>query len=246
MPNDYYNYSNDFIPGAKVRSQTHDQQFTALEAAFDLLSDPTKVGNGASVGGTDTGTADNYVVDNGATGVLVDLQMQTYTPAYTNTGASVVAVNGGANKTIVRNDGSAVQAGDLIAGVPVMMIWDSANDRWTLVGATATQVASQLRPTVTTQTGTAYTLALGDENSIILFTNGSAVTVTVPNDTTNPEIPAGYIAHLNQNGAGALSAAAAAGVTIRYAYALAARTQYASISLMKTAANTWVLIGDVG
>ena len=246
MPNDYYNYSNDFVPGAKIRSQTHDQQFAAIEAAFDLLSDPTKVGNGASVGGIDTGTADNYVVNNGATATLVDLQLSSFIPTNVNTGAAVLSLNGGANKSIVRNDGTALQAGDLALNLPVLVIYDENNDRWQVVGATGNQVATVNRTSVTTQSGTAYTLTLGDENSMILFTNAAAVTCTVPNDTTAGDIPAGYIVHLNQSGAGALTVAAGAGVTLQYAYTLTARAQYSSLSAMKTAANTWLIVGDVG
>ncbi|MCB1116786.1 MAG: hypothetical protein KDK71_09985, partial [Chlamydiia bacterium] len=65
MANDYYNYSNDFVPGQKVQSLNLDQEFAAIAAAFDKLGDPTTILNGAGVGGTESGTADNYVVDNG-------------------------------------------------------------------------------------------------------------------------------------------------------------------------------------
>lgn len=245
MANDYYNYSNDFVPGQKVQSLNLDQEFAAIAAAFDKLGDPTTILNGAGVGGTESGTADNYVVDNGGGSTLADLQMMTYIPTNTNTGAAVVALNGGSNKAIKRNDGSALQAGDLLAGIPVLLLWDASGDRWVLSGATAAQASSTNRSGVSTQSGTSYTLTASDENDLVQFTNGSAVTITLPSDSTE-DLAIGFMAHLHQAGAGQLTIVGGSGVTVRYAYTLSSRSQYSAMSVMKVAANTWAVIGDVG
>jgi hypothetical protein len=95
------------------------------------------------------------------------------------------------------------------------------------------------------QVGTTYTLALTDAGDVITLTNGSAITVTVP---TNASVafPIGTQVTLAQMGAGQVTVAGAAGVTVYSADSfLKLRTQYSSGTLIKTATNTWLLIGDI-
>lgn len=96
-----------------------------------------------------------------------------------------------------------------------------------------------------TQAGTSYTLALGDAGTAIEFTSASAITVTIPPNST-VAFSVGTVIELLQYGSGALAVAAGAGVTIRSANnLLSARTQYSSLSLRKRATNEWVLAGDL-
>jgi len=243
MANEYYNYSNDFTPGSPVRSEEVDTEFTAIAAAFDKLNDPADINTGAGLGGTDTGTADNYVVNNGGSSTLTDLIIVTYVPDNTNTGPSVLSLNGGANVAIVRNDGTALQAGDLLAGVPVMLIYDATGTRWVIIGATGQQVSEQFRTGINTQTGTSYTLLATDENKLVLCSNASAISVTVPSDSS-ATIPIGYITHVHQEGAGQVTLVPDTGVTLLYATSLKTRTRYSSLSVMKTASNTFQVVGD--
>lgn len=245
MTNPYYVRQTNFIPDTVVRSGDVDAELDAIEDGFDLLGDPASIGNGGLMWGEDTGTADNYVYDNGDDPApLIPGQLITFSPITTNTGASVVAVNGGSNVAINRNNGEATQGGDLIAGVPVMMLYDDANTRWVLIGSTNAQVLQSFRPAVNEQTTTAYQLAAGDENSITNHNNASAITVTAPSTSTE-DLPIGYISHHNQTGVGVLSISPDAGVTLRYSYGLTARTQYSSLSIMKVATNTYLIIGDM-
>jgi hypothetical protein len=95
------------------------------------------------------------------------------------------------------------------------------------------------------QVGTTYTLALTDAGDVITLTNGSAITVTIP---TNASVafPVGTQITLAQMGAGQVTISPAATVTL---YASDSntklRTQYSSGTLIKTATNTWLLIGDI-
>jgi hypothetical protein len=95
------------------------------------------------------------------------------------------------------------------------------------------------------QTGTTYTLVATDAGDVVTLTNGSAITVTVP---TNASVafPIGTQITLAQMGAGKVTVAGAAGVTVYSADSyLSLRTQYSSGTLIKTATNTWLLIGDL-
>jgi hypothetical protein len=107
------------------------------------------------------------------------------------------------------------------------------------------QIASMPLLIATTKTGTAYTLALADANTVIETTNASAVTVTIPPNSA-VAFAIGTTIELMQYGAGALTVAAGIGVTIRSTDGLlSARTQYSSLSLRKRGTNEWVLAGDL-
>lgn len=90
-------------------------------------------------------------------------------------------------------------------------------------------------------TGTAYTLAPGI--SYVCCKSGSATTVTVPDD--NSPFAIGEIVTIEQDGAGAVAIAAAAGVTVNV---ISGRTaaiagRYGIVQLIKKAANRWTLFG---
>lgn len=243
MSNEYYNYNSDLTPGSKVRSEEIDAQFTAIAAAFDKLSAPDQLSAGAQIGADDTGSADAYVVDNGGSSTLVDYQLVVFKPSANNTGPATLALNGATNHPIVRNNGDALEADDLVAGVPYLAVYDLDNTRFVLVGATYQQTQAALRPSVITDATTARTLSATDEGAIIRFTSASAVTVTIPANA-DAALPVGFIAHLHQIGGGQVTASAASGVTLTKAISASTRTQYSSISVIKTDTNVWQLIGD--
>lgn len=99
--------------------------------------------------------------------------------------------------------------------------------------------------TATTQAGTTYTLVLADAGTAVEFTSASAVTLTVP-PNSSVAFPVGTVIELLQYGTGELTVAPGGGVTIRSADGLlSARTQYSTLSLRKRATNEWVLAGDL-
>lgn len=94
------------------------------------------------------------------------------------------------------------------------------------------------------RSGATYTLAVADLGALLELNHTSAITATVPNDST-VFFPVGTQIDLLQTGAGQVTLAAASGVTINSAIGLKLRTQWSSATLIKRAANTWVLIGDL-
>ena len=77
---------------------------------------------------TDTGLADNYAITiTGQTTTYAAGLAFQFKAANTNTGASTLNVNGQGTKSIVRNDGSALAAGDIIAGGIATVIYDGTN-----------------------------------------------------------------------------------------------------------------------
>lgn len=95
-----------------------------------------------------------------------------------------------------------------------------------------------------TQTGTSYTLAIGDAGQLVTLANASPITVTVP---TNAVVPfaIGTQITLTQAGAGKVTLVGDVGVTVNSADSyLGLRTQWSAVTVIKTNTNSWILIGD--
>jgi hypothetical protein len=90
-----------------------------------------------------------------------------------------------------------------------------------------------------------YTLsALTERDSLIEVNSASAVIVTIPANST-VAYPIGTSIDILQTGAGQISVAGAAGVTVNATPGLKLRTQWSGATLFKRATNTWVLYGDL-
>jgi len=142
-----------------------------------------------------------------------------------------------------------------IAGTTTLTL-PAATD--TLVGKATTDTLTNktlTSPTITTptqrltlnaQTGTTYTLVAADASyKLVTCSNAAAITLTVP-----PSIfTAGDVINLQQIGAGQVTFAAGAGVTITSTGATSAapklRAQFSAATVVCTAANTFTVIGDL-
>jgi len=95
------------------------------------------------------------------------------------------------------------------------------------------------------ESGTSKTLALSDNGGYIVTSNGSAVTITVP-PNSSVAFPTGAEIVVFQSGAGQVTFAAGAGVTIRSKDSnLKISAQYAAATLKKVATDEWHLLGDL-
>lgn len=96
------------------------------------------------------------------------------------------------------------------------------------------------------QTGTTYTLALTDRGKTVTLSNASAITVTVP-PQSSVTWPAGARIDLVQLGAGQVTVFPGSGVTISsYLSKTKLVGQYAGGTLIRTGSDTWILIGALG
>lgn len=96
------------------------------------------------------------------------------------------------------------------------------------------------------QTGTSYTFVLSDAGKYCRFTNGGAVTVTVP-PNSSVAFEAGTQIDVIQGGAGKVTFAQGSGVTINsYTSYKALAGQYAGGTLIQTdTIDTWDLVGNL-
>lgn len=95
------------------------------------------------------------------------------------------------------------------------------------------------------QTGTTYTLVIGDLGKLVTTSNASPVTVTIP-----PSVfAAGNQINVQSIGVGLTSFAAGAGVTITSTGASAAapilRARYSACTIICTASNVFTVVGDL-
>ena len=95
----------------------------------------------------------------------------------------------------------------------------------------------------TTKTSS-YTLVLADAGTLVETNSASATTITVP-PNSSVAFPIDTVIAFSQYGSGQLTIAQGAGVTIRTASSLTARTQYSEISIRKRATDEWIISGDM-
>ena len=95
------------------------------------------------------------------------------------------------------------------------------------------------------QTGTSYTAVLADDGKLVTLDNGSAITFTIP---PNSSVAFGIGTQINimQLGAGVATITAGAGVTLRSAGTkVKTNGQYSVATCVKIATDTWVLVGNL-
>jgi hypothetical protein len=98
---------------------------------------------------------------------------------------------------------------------------------------------------INAQTGTTYTLALTDVAKVVTLSNASAITLTVPPESS-VSWPAGTTIVLVALGAGTVTVTAGAGVTINSAdSAVDIGAQYGAVTLVKYGTDTWLLFGNL-
>jgi len=143
-----------------------------------------------------------------------------------------------------------------IAGTNTLTLPATTSD--TLVGKATTDTLTNktlTSPTITTptqrltlnaQTGTTYSLVIGDATyKLVTCSNAAAITVTVP-----PSLFAiGDTINVQQIGAGQVTFAQGAGVTITSTGATSAapnlRAQFSAATVVCTASNTFTIVGDL-
>ena len=89
-----------------------------------------------------------------------------------------------------------------------------------------------------------YTLLIGDDGIIVEANSTSPITITVALDSTT-NFPIGTKITLIRTNTGDVTIAGAAGVTVNATPGLKLRAQWSVATLLKRAANTWLLMGDL-
>lgn len=165
---------------------------------------------------------------------VADGKTATISNTLTFTGTDSSSVAFGAGGTVLYPASAAVTSAVAITG--------GAIDGVT-IGATTPVVAQVQRP-VNTQTGTSYTLLIGDQDKMITLNNASAVTLTIPANAS-VAFPVGTEIDLLQLGAGQVNVVITTDTLQSYTAKTHLAGQYAGGTLKKIGTTTWVLIGNL-
>ena len=112
-------------------------------------------------------------------------------------------------------------------------------------GVTSGTAVLRLKLEFDAETGTTYTLVAGNLNQLVTLDNASPITLTVPPSVFS----AGDVINIAQIGAGQVTLAQGAGVTITSTGASSSapklRAQQSAASIICTASNTFLVVGDI-
>ena len=95
-------------------------------------------------------------------------------------------------------------------------------------------------------TAVAYTLTATNVGGLLQTTNTTGITITVPTDAVAPTIAIGSIVYIAQDGTGSVTIAGT-GITFKQpaGYQKVIAGQHSMVALIKVAANTWRMTGDM-
>jgi len=112
-------------------------------------------------------------------------------------------------------------------------------------GVTSGTATLRLKLEFDAETGTTYTLVAANLNQLVTLDNASPITLTVPPSVFS----AGDVINIAQIGAGQVTLAQGVGVTINSTGATATapklRARYSAASIICTASNTFLVVGDI-
>ncbi len=145
--------------------------------------------------------------------------------------------------TIVNADidaSAAIVATKLAAGVQTSL---GKADTATQPADLASAIATAQTVAINAQTGTTYTLVLGDASKAVECSNASAITLTVP-PNASVAFPTGTVIEVLQVAAGQVTLAPGSGVTLNNANGLKTSKQWSAVTLRKRDTNVWLVAGD--
>ena len=213
-----------------------------------VVLDAADVGALALTGGTVTGDVSFGDNDKAIFGASSDLQIYHQS----SNGNSIIKEQGGGILSLQSN-GSEISFYDtansanmarFVTGGAVQLYHNgSTKFSTTASGINVTgNVVSEVE--INAQTGTTYTTVLADQSKLVTLTNASAITLTIPANSS-VAYPVGTKIDFAQLGAGQVTVAGAGGVTVNATPTLKLRDQYSGASCIKTATDTWLLVGDL-
>jgi len=166
-------------------------------------------------------------------------------PAVTDTIVSLTATQTLTNKTLTSPTISTpvLTLSTTSATAEGRIAWEGTNDKIVVGDGSSTKEFTPNTVSINAQTGTTYTLVLTDRDKLVTLSNASGITLTVP---TNASVAyaTGTVVNIQQIGAGQVTVAGDTGVTVN-GTGTKTRAQWSAASLVKTATDTWTLIGDL-
>jgi acyl dehydratase len=160
--------------------------------------------------------------------------------SFEQAGAGTITLAGASGVTVNALNGGLSSVGQYA----IVVIKKVAADSWVLLGDTLAYIPPGVNMPVTVYTGN-HTAALVDSNHYLRFNSATPVTLTIPAQA-DVAWGDGVVIAFDQMGAGKVTVAPAAGVTLVGAdAAYSTRIQFAVGEIKQVAANSWVALGDL-
>ncbi|MES2183036.1 MAG: hypothetical protein V4505_00690 [Pseudomonadota bacterium] len=156
--NSYYNPTGAPVQQTRGTSPSIRNEYALVAAGFALLPSPAAIAGGFGNYAVDTGSANAYAVTAGSAIIAyVDGLTLLVKAANGNTGASTINVNALGATAIVRQDGTALQANDILEGVIVQISYDATAGKFQISNNALAMANSAFASatTATTQAGLA-------------------------------------------------------------------------------------------
>jgi uncharacterized membrane protein YgcG len=171
-----FNAPSTVAAATLARSSSINDLEAATAAGFGLLPDETLLKQGKVTYAVDTGAANAYVVSLPVSpAAYADGLTLSFRAIYSNTGASTINVNSLGAVSILRNDGSALQANDILAGQIVMLSYSTVTGAFQSGANSATNSqASATAAQAAAAQAAVYAAALsGTSTSSVLIATGA-------------------------------------------------------------------------
>ena len=233
---------------------------TATQTALDLkanLAGPALTGDTTAVNLTVSGnlTVNGTTTNLNSTNLVVEdkniILADVDTPTDTTADGGGITIKGTTDKTLNWVDATDAFTSsehiNLASGKSYYVNGTALKDvSETLTNKTLTSAKINLG--INAQTGTTYTFVLADDGKFVTASNASAITVTIP-PISSEAYPVGAQLNIVQKGAGQVTFAQGAGVTIRStgttATAPKLRVQYSSATAVHEGSDIWYVVGDI-
>ena len=174
-----------------------------------------------------------------------------------NNSTGIVTVqSSGANTIVAIPGGMSVKVTSILNSGTTAASWDYEYVGFNAITGTGSNVMATsptisdpvITESVNAQTGTTYTPVLTDAKQMVTLSNASAITVTIP-PNSSVAYTAGSKIDFIQKGAGQVSFAQGSGVTIRSTGATATapklRVQYSAATCWYEGSDVWYIVGDL-
>lgn len=179
--------------------------------------------------------------------VVVTVRDAYYSGAFNDVIFQVIAGTPAGSPTAPATPANSISLATIAVGAGVTSIL-AGNITDTRVDVTTNLPAPQLNFSVNSQTGTTYTTVLADNGKLVTQSNGSAITTTIP-PNSSVDYSVGSQITFAQYGAGQVTIQGGAGVTVVSTGATAAtpklRAQYSTATAIQTSNNNWLVVGDI-
>lgn len=193
---------------------------------------PTSLSTAAIIRQTTSGATSITGLSGGASGrMILFFNIGTHDIEFLNESASSTAANRFAMGTDFK----------LAPNKSIHLWYDSTSSRWRAVGV---EDDSSTRLNLVAKTA-GHTLVIGDAGKFITMDSTSNITLTIP---TNASVafPIGTVVTIARTNTGKVNVAGSGGVTVNSADGdLYLRSRYSSATMMKTATDTWLVVGDL-